>query len=253
VAVDRSGDVATSTDPTGGAMAWDVARVDALAHYDVSCPSVSLCVAVGENGDLLVSTNPAGGPSAWKVRRLDAAVGSLHGVSCTPTACVAVGNLGSIASTSDPAGGASAWRTIKRAPSVNELSDVSCPSQSLCVAVGGYVGHLDENPVVLTSTHPLGGAAKWIPYSGVDLRSVDCPSASFCGGTTGFITATSTDPTNPMAWNYSNPQELVEPVDVSCPSAGLCVVVGYRDSPPDPTGISMFGTPGGAGASAVSP
>ena len=43
-AVDTSGNIVTSTDPTGGVAAWHVTKVDPNSIYNVSCASVKLCV-----------------------------------------------------------------------------------------------------------------------------------------------------------------------------------------------------------------
>jgi hypothetical protein len=52
--VDSNGDVATSTDPLGGSTSWTVTSVDAAGGVnDVSCPTVSLCVAVDGIGDVV--------------------------------------------------------------------------------------------------------------------------------------------------------------------------------------------------------
>jgi hypothetical protein len=52
--VDSNGDVATSTDPLGGSTSWTVTSVDAAGGVnDVSCPTVSLCVAVDGSGDVV--------------------------------------------------------------------------------------------------------------------------------------------------------------------------------------------------------
>ena len=48
VAVDDSGNVVTSTNPTGGAAAWTVTNVGGYDLTGVSCPSSVLCVAGGQ-------------------------------------------------------------------------------------------------------------------------------------------------------------------------------------------------------------
>ncbi|MGA2012257.1 MAG: hypothetical protein ABSH51_17275 [Solirubrobacteraceae bacterium] len=63
VALDESsGDAATSDDPTGGAKAWSITRIDAVAPEDgfpvstldgVACPTDRLCVAIDELGDVV--------------------------------------------------------------------------------------------------------------------------------------------------------------------------------------------------------
>ena len=66
VAVDGSGDVPTSTDPTGGRFAWNVTpSVSPLSLSTVSCPSPHLCVASDPEGNAVVSTDPTGGKRAW--------------------------------------------------------------------------------------------------------------------------------------------------------------------------------------------
>ncbi len=62
VAVDRDGNVATSTDPgAAAATSWAVKDVDVNNELtSVSCPSSSFCAAVDYGGDVLTSTDPTG-------------------------------------------------------------------------------------------------------------------------------------------------------------------------------------------------
>src|SRR5439155_4222284 len=54
VAVDNIGNVITSTNPGGGAQAWNAVAVDAPhALLGVSCPTVTRCVAVDGSGDVV--------------------------------------------------------------------------------------------------------------------------------------------------------------------------------------------------------
>ena len=94
VSAGAQGTVKTSTNPTGGAGAWKVAKaVDQgrqLTH--LSCPSTTLCAALDGAGQIVTSTNPAGGPKAWKATNLHANVLELGGISCpSASLCVAVG------------------------------------------------------------------------------------------------------------------------------------------------------------------
>jgi hypothetical protein len=60
VAVDGSGNVVTSSNPTGGAAAWTVTNVDGTNILKgVSCPSSGLCVAVDEGGNVVTGTASA--------------------------------------------------------------------------------------------------------------------------------------------------------------------------------------------------
>jgi len=62
----RHGDVVTSTDPTGGARAWKITRLDGSTMLDsVSCASRDFCIVGGLSETVFVSHNPAGGSSAW--------------------------------------------------------------------------------------------------------------------------------------------------------------------------------------------
>ena len=61
MAVDASGDVVTSTDPTGGAAAWKVANVDGSSYLSaISCPTISLCVAVDDWGKAVTGVKHRG-------------------------------------------------------------------------------------------------------------------------------------------------------------------------------------------------
>ena len=158
------------------------------------------------------------------------------------------------------AGSASAARwTLRQLPpaqlegSTSEpgLSGISCPSESLCVAVGGF-------DTLAFSQGPTGGAAKWhvvnpdypvgpgktcvegeahCPTPGGRLQAVSCASPSFCVAASyeGFVYV-STDPTGGAdAWT---PTVLNEGTGnthltaVSCPAPSFCAAVsgGYRAS-----------------------
>ena len=110
VAVDDTGDVLTSSNPSGGASAWSSVDVDGSNYLSgISCPSAGFCVAVDDAGDVLTSSNPSGGASAWSSVDVDGS-NYLSGISC-PSAgfCVAVDQAGDVLTSSNPAGGASAW------------------------------------------------------------------------------------------------------------------------------------------------
>jgi hypothetical protein len=49
---------------------------------DVSCPSVSLCVALDQAGNVIASSKPTGGAGAWKTVRKGADTLGFSGVSC---------------------------------------------------------------------------------------------------------------------------------------------------------------------------
>jgi hypothetical protein len=219
VASDDSGNVATTTDPTGGRTAWSKAAVGSTNA--VSCPSANLCVAVDSAGDVVTSSDPTGGAGAWNVSQVDPGKW-LAAVSCPSVSlCVAVGADGDVISSTDPTGGRSAW-TVNHVGN-NQLTAISCPSSSLCVAADGAGD-------VITSSDPTGPPSTWTANH-VDsaregqITGISCPSASLCIATdyAGNL-LTSTNPTGGAgAWStFSSSRPLSA---VSCASASLCVAV----------------------------
>lgn len=263
VAIDRRGNVVTSTDPTGGASAWHVVPVDTKGVFcvgffgevcfgltGISCPSASLCVAVDLKGNVVTSTDPTGDASAWHIAHVDTegvACSEVYGcygvsaVSCpSPSLCVAVDEAGNAVTSTNPTGGSSAWHVAHVDPGAfctpssgcHGMSGVSCPSRSLCVAA-------DVEGSVLTSTNPTGGARAWITATvegnipGIfSTVGVSCPSPSFClavngggsAGGTGTV-ITSTNPTGGVPdWRITKADGDRSLLSVSCARAtSLCV------------------------------
>ncbi|MGZ3472574.1 MAG: WD40/YVTN/BNR-like repeat-containing protein, partial [Isosphaeraceae bacterium] len=192
-----SGEVLTSTDPSGGAAAWQTTQVDESPDLRaVSCGSPSLCVAVGDEGRIVTSTNPTGGASAWRIIGAPGGPGSLRAISCVGTQlCVSGNKGGNLLISTNPTGGLSSWREVDGGGSV-QITGVSCPSASECLAV-------DSNGDVLTSIDPAGGKAAWsfgnlLPFTeaeGNALFGASCLSRSLCAltGARGQI-FTSSDP-----------------------------------------------------------
>jgi hypothetical protein len=177
VAGDGAGNILSSTNPTGGPIAWSIAGVLSNESIGgVSCPSISLCVAVGGK-DVLTATDPSGGASAGTKTTPDQ--GNYFGaVSCPSVSLCVAGDSnvasdsnGKILTTTNPTGGASAWtnaRVARPDPNGNSLTGVSCPSVSLCIAA-------DRNGNILTSTAPTGGANPWTSAA-VDIPGCAPPS-----------------------------------------------------------------------------
>jgi hypothetical protein len=149
VAIDGEDNVVTSTDPTGGASAWNVGNPDPDDEEDVfglngvSCPSASFCMTVGEGGVVLSSREPADGASSWS----SSEAADLGWASC-PFVTFCVGGtydqnpVGVVSD--DPTGGAAAWRTvIDRQGGINAAA---CPTRSFCVAVDSEGGVLTGSP-----------------------------------------------------------------------------------------------------------
>jgi hypothetical protein len=122
-------------------MGWRIAQrypgngVDQV--YNVSCPSVSHCVAVGADGAVIVSNN--GGTSWTTVNSLPDV---LSGISCPTTArCVAVGGFSILTSIN---GGISWTKRSQPSKLPMSLNDIACASANACVAVGDNGVGLDS-------------------------------------------------------------------------------------------------------------
>ena len=112
---------------------WHIAKVDANEIFNVSCASVTLCVAVDNAGGIVTSSHPVGGMRAWRLATVD--VNSFYGVSCTEARfCLAVDDAGGVVIATDPTGGAGAWHYADR-DGDHSFYNVSCPTASFCVAV----------------------------------------------------------------------------------------------------------------------
>ncbi len=232
-AVDQTGHVVTSTEPTGGAATWHVVSLpgSGVVPWGISCAS-SLCVIVGNDehgGDLFSSTDPTGSGSAWNPVSLEddgEPVGQIYGVSCPSSSlCVAAGSgytSGAIySSTSPTSGSSSAWTPADIAKGLPY--QVSCASTSLCVATDG-------GGEIITSTEPTQGASAW-KFADIDgendLNGVSCTASPtlLCVLTDqeGNV-ITSTNPTGgPSAWTVTNVDGENQLYTVSCPSTSLCV------------------------------
>jgi hypothetical protein len=187
VAFDDGGHVVTSTSPMSGGR-WQSARLHARTSLgggvstqpdvvQVSCPSVSLCVAADSYGQVISSTNPAGGTGAWRAARLATDGEILTGVACPSVSlCVIADSGGHVFTSTDPASGAVSWHRATVDRVLNWIAAVSCPSTILCVMADG-AGN------VLTSTDPTGGRAAWHAVriaNNFTFDALSCPSASMC-------------------------------------------------------------------------
>jgi hypothetical protein len=251
VAGDGAGNILSSTNPTGGPVAWSIAGVlsnELIAG--VSCPSISLCVAIGGK-DVLTATDPSAGASAW-TKTTPNQGNYFYAVSCPSVSlCVAGGGGASIHSgptiltSTDPTGGASAWNSVPVASGDEIVAAVSCPSVSLCVAT-------TNKGDVFTSTNPAGGASTWKKTTvdqGAFVNAVSCPSVSLCVAADSNMAGdsnvaskilTTTNPTGrASAWTKATIDQGHTLNAVSCASVSLCVAGdsnGKILTSTDPTG-----------------
>ncbi|HET6816322.1 MAG TPA: hypothetical protein VFH66_03750 [Mycobacteriales bacterium] len=234
---DGVGNVATSTNPTGGTDAWKVVYHvdDSNLISDVSCPTTTLCVAI-DWGNVITATDPTGGVAAWTITSVDDR--RLNAISCpTTTLCVGVDDQGNVLTSTNPTGGAVAW-TKSNVDGTHPLSAISCPTASLCVATDIWGN-------VISTSDPTAGAA-WTVVNVAATRSlqaVSCPSASLCvvADDSGDV-ITSTSPTGGSdAWNTTYVGGSTSSYDaaVTCPATTLCIVTdrdGHIFTSTNPTG-----------------
>jgi hypothetical protein len=105
VVFDPTGQVFTSTDPTGGLAAWHATTLKDRYVQAISCASTQLCAAVDAAGYALVSTDPTARTPTWTRTRIDKTKSMNRGFF---------------------------------APQQSSLTGVACPSVKLCVAVDGF-------------------------------------------------------------------------------------------------------------------
>jgi hypothetical protein len=219
VAVDNSGNVATTADPTGTG-AWAIANVDTHGLTAVSCPTVTFCAAVDNAGSVVTSTNPTGGSGAWALANV-AGSAFLQGLSCpTAAVCVASDHSGDVVTSTNPTGGAGAW-TIAHVPFF--ANAMSCPTAGLCVGVGFF-------GTVVTSTNPTGGAGAWTAVDADDANILDgvaCATATLCVATDLSGNAlTSANPTGGAgAWTPAHIGANVGLGAVACPTPAMCMTL----------------------------
>ena len=237
------GRIFSSTNPTGGASAWEVTPLSGEKEprfhmTGISCPSPQLCIAVAYGGKVIASTDPTGDASAWAVSQLSFPV-DLRGVSCSSISfCVAVDNAGRIVTSNNPSGGAEAWNLVGAPAGEGVLNGISCPSPSLCVT--GNAGQ------IITSVNPGGGLGAWTAVTagtGYPVEAVSCPTTSDCAAVDNNADViVSTNPLGGSAdWPSTNvlpaPQTEKNPLGaqngifgISCPTTTLCVGVGASEN-----------------------
>ena len=242
VAIDASGAVLWSTNPTGPLGAWHLDDVDAGNDLTgISCPSTTLCVGVDAVGDVVSSIDPTGGDAAWSVASVDRNVGApntdtggttlTRALSCpSTTLCVAVDAVGDAFVSTDPTGGSGAWTGAYVDPGRTRgcttaglgcqppLVGVSCASTALCTAV-------DFSGDILTTTTPTATTPWTVTATSAQVGSLwalSCPTAGFCAAPDGSGDHVFTfDPAAPAVLDGHAVDDAV--YGISCPTAALCL------------------------------
>lgn len=172
VAVGEDGVIASSTNPTGSAGDWRIAR-----PYDLTVETDEKCYSA-----------PPGVPPAQVPCPPPVHGEQLRAVSCpSVNLCVAVTSVGYVYSSTDPTGPAGGWRVadIDDSEHNTHLESISCPDPGFCVAVSGksLSGGVNTAGKVLTTTEPTGPGSAWQVTQldpSLNLRAVSCTSRSFC-------------------------------------------------------------------------
>jgi len=191
---------------------------------DVSCPTVSFCVAVGSTGPGVVSSAFIWNGTSWsassQIRWPDPNDG-ITNVSCaTASFCLAGDEDGDIR-----VWDGTSWsidHQVVPGSTSGGAHAVSCPSASFCVAVNDLGNAIVWNGSSLLAPDDIDGSNH--------LVSVSCPSTSFC-------MALDSSSYDWLVWNgtsWSTPQPIGTlrrgPTPgfinwVSCPTASFCVAV----------------------------
>ena len=226
VAVDESGDIATSSNPGAQSPEWQVVHVDgnldtrAAGGFDdgtengdwegVSCPSPSLCVAVDDRGNLLASTAPAGGASAWHIFNVDGRT-QLDAISCAPatTFCAAVDSEGRLLVSGQAGAGADAWSS-RALDTGMRFQGLSCPSAGFCIAI-------DYEWNVFTSTEPA-NPASWHLTGSIPTPAFYATVASASARSRGVAHASG------ASASVGSPGENI----MSCVSPSYCAIPSYH-------------------------
>ncbi|HYB27808.1 MAG TPA: hypothetical protein VEF89_14410 [Solirubrobacteraceae bacterium] len=229
VAVGDSGQVFTSTDPTGGAGAWKGTTVGSIFYpTDVSCPRLRFCVVVDQDG-VLVSTRPTR-PHSWRLIRVSS-VGELSSMACpSRRLCVGVASMdgagpGGITWTSRPTGPGRDWKTPVHRDYDFDEGSIACPSTRLCVALTGGT--------VFTSTDPARGRWKIGDIGGTWLDDVSCPSVHLCVSVGPRSVAVSTHPAGgARTWRITHQRAFSAGIgSLTCASGHLCLATNNEFSP----------------------
>lgn len=222
--------VLSSTNPSGGARAWKIARIKAATnnpngvHTSIACESVSACVIVGQTFSGVSfdahSSDPAGGADSWKVTQR-VFKGAVDEVACSRSYCLAnTAAPGELEYTTDPTGGASAWRAVYDTSTLSLTWGVACAPTTLCLTFA-Y-----QN--VATSEDPAGGQGAW-RTAAIDsfdqLGAISCRMPTTCVAVDdGGRTLASTDPAGgPATWQASDADPGDELLNISCTTTPLCV------------------------------
>lgn len=253
---------AEAPQPPNGAQWWAGNGLTSVA-----CTGPAACVSVG--GDAGLDGTPlllTGAGNSWSANLapLPANVASspdaeLSSVACV-SECVAVGSYADLSGDFEGllvAGSGNSWTGIEAPLPTNavastaggspDISSVSCPSDTTCVAVGGYSGSDGNSDGLLLTGSGTSWTATEAPLpanaattgDSVTLSAVTCPSASTCVAVGTYVDSSNVKQGLLLTWSGSSWQPTEAPLpttaigggpasltSVDCPSASACIAVG---------------------------
>ena len=224
LAVDTTGHITISTNPTGGAGTWTTTTVAGNPKMgDLACPTTALCVATATNGEIVTIATPFGAPSVT-VRKV-AGADTVTRITC-PTAalCVAATDAGRIVASTAP--NSAAWTVTAVSPA--RIDAIDCPAVDFCIAA-------DWNLHVWTSANPIGGA--WVDQdvaSTLDAvpTAIACPSKEYCvaGDAIGHLYVVEGPVVFPWIFGTGDASSVVPPGapiinDIECNAEAVCTAV----------------------------
>ena len=205
---------------------------------DVSCVSVTDCVAVGGTGtEGSLTLAEAWNGVTWRITPTPARppISSENAVSCVGGVCMAIGR-----DFFSELWNGSTWRVVK-VPRPGEfvsggLTDVSCASSTDCLATGFYFPTVQGNG---NSLAELWNGTSWrlLTPPGIELDTVSCRSTSFCmaaGDDTAEIWNGKRWRTQKLPGSFGMGPGIIA---VSCVSRSACMAVGHYLAKGGPEGV----------------
>ena len=189
-----------STNPSGGASAWQAQRFAPSPPLDVLAPAcaagVSTTVCVGGSGSILWASGDAANPNAGG--EVGWGAPPFAGFACPSAAlCFAAEQQGTVLGSTNPGSPSSWFSATASSTGLSSITGFSCPTTTFCIAAGS-VGGANR---IATSTNPGAATPAWnVSTPSVLVSAITCaPDAALggskviCFSSTGSTTSVSVD------------------------------------------------------------
>jgi hypothetical protein len=171
-----------STNPAGGAPAWQAQRFAPSPPLDVLAPAcaagASTTVCIGGSGSILWASGDAANPNAGEEVGSDAF--AFAGFACPSSAlCFAAQQRGTVLSSATPGSATSWFSATSSSTGLSSITGFSCPTTTFCIATGLNNGANE----IATSTDPGDATPAWtVSTPSVPVSAVSCaPDAALAG------------------------------------------------------------------------